>query len=113
MKRVHGLLQYTFFYSALDKVEKKTDSARSNSDEAYYEIVESSDVQEKDTLTAASNSTAAVELLDDEGDLLTESPRASTLDYTTSTCPKRQVIHIQCRDLECGIRPRSTFTRAR
>lgn len=89
--------------SSLEKVERKTDSARANDDQSYYEIIESD----------ADAMNESVSEVDDEGDMLEETPRASTLDYSTSKCSKRQIVHIQCRDLQCGIRPQTVSTRAR
>lgn len=95
--------------SGLERAERKMDASRSNQDSSvYYELVESgSDVNEYENIEEP----LTFEHLDD--DMLVESPRASMLDYTTSKCSKRQVVHVQCRDLECGVRPQLVSTRAR
>lgn len=90
----------------MERVERKTDASRSSDDQTYYELVESDYESNSSTFSSSTE-------LDDEGDLLETTPRASTLDYTTSKCSKRQVVHVACRDLECGVRPQSTSTRAR
>lgn len=74
-------------------------------DQKYYELVEAATSEEEvEDSTPADSS---------EDEVLTETARASTLDYTSSKCSKRQVIHVQCRGLECGVRPRLAAPRAR
>lgn len=88
-----------------EKAERKTDSSRLNQEQKYFELVEAVTSAEEDEESSTADYFAE--------DSLTETPRASTLDYTASKCSKRQVVHVQCRDLECGIRPRLTAPRAR
>lgn len=85
----------------MERAERKLDSSRSNQDSSYFELVESG------------NEDNEYENIDEDGDVLVESPRTSMLDYTSSKCAKRQVVHVQCRDLECGVRPQLVSTRAR
>ncbi len=97
-------------FSGLERAERKMDASRSNQDSVYYELVESaSDVNEYEN----AEEQLTFEHLSEDGEMLVESPRASMLDYTTSKCSKRQVVHVQCRDLECGVRPQLVSTRAR
>lgn len=96
--------------SGLERAERKLDSSRSNQDPSYYELIESDgDANEYENFEEPTT----IEHFDAAGETLIESPRASMLDYTTSQCSKRQVVHIQCRDLECGVRPQLVSTRAR
>lgn len=88
-------------FTGLERAERKLDSSRSNQDSSYFELVESG------------NEDNEYENIDEDGDVLVESPRTSMLDYTSSKCAKRQVVHVQCRDLECGVRPQLVSTRAR
>lgn len=102
---------FSYNYSGLERAERKLDSSRSHQDSTYYELVESgTDGNEYDNF----DEPTTIEHFDDDGNgELVETPRASMLDYTTSKCSKRQVVHIQCRDLECGVRPQLVSTRAR
>lgn len=87
------------------------DSSRSNQESVYYELIESgADNIDYDNVEGQQTFQHA---LDGDDEMLIESPRASMLDYTASKCSKRQVIHVQCRDLECGVRPQLSSTRAR
>ena len=94
----------------LERAERKLDSSRSSQDSVYFELVEfgneDNEYENVDEQLPFGN-------MEDDIGALVESPRASMLDYTTSKCAKRQVVHVHCRDLECGIRPQLVSTRAR
>ncbi|XP_065567491.1 uncharacterized protein LOC136031714 isoform X2 [Artemia franciscana] len=45
--------------------------------------------------------------------LRVENPRSLSLDFRPTACAKREVFKIQCKQLECGMRPRATAGRAR
>jgi len=78
------------------RAERRTDSARLDTDPIYYEITEESD--------------ADVEY-DEDG---ARGGRSTTLEYVPTKCAKRDVVHVMCSGLECGIRPRlHAPTRAR
>lgn len=96
--------------SGLERAEKKLDSSRSSQDSSYFELVESGN---EDNEYENLDDQLALDNLDQDSGALVARPRASMLDYTTSKCAKRQVVHVHCRDLECGVRPQLVSTRAR
>ncbi|PSN33951.1 hypothetical protein C0J52_19934 [Blattella germanica] len=72
-------------YSDFDRVNRTTDSPSSSraDNSHYYELAYSSDV----------NSSIA-------------QPRSS-LSFQETQCTQKQVVHVSCRDLECGVRPQA------
>ena len=98
----------------MERAEKTTDMARSSSLHGdYFEIIEPvKGVESNGTSTAPVASLAAEAEAQAEAEGRSEP--TSMLEYASSKCPKRQVVHVQCRSFKCGLRPRTVqSTRAR